>query len=86
LLERICRFYSEHFGDIDRLPSREELSVEDALRKVSSDHPGLLPKAGQLAVDAELQGAAALARCCLASRHRCTASRLRSSRRTKLVI
>jgi len=59
-LQRICRFYTERFAYLDKLPSVEALSVEDALAKVSRDYRGLLPQVGQLAVDAGLPGAAEL--------------------------
>lgn len=59
-LERICRLYGERFTDIGNLPSREGLSIEDALMKVSRDYKGLLRSVGRLAVDQELPGAAEL--------------------------
>jgi hypothetical protein len=65
-LERICRFYDERFADIDSLPASVGLSLEEALRRIAAEDPGLLSRAGAL-VDAEGAPGAAALRALLAS-------------------
>src|SRR5437016_1406562 len=45
-LKRICRFYSERYGDLANLPAVKGLSVEDALSEFARSHPGLLKEVG----------------------------------------
>jgi hypothetical protein len=48
-LDRICRFYTERFGDLARLRPEEGVSLEDALAELARQYPGLLEQVGELA-------------------------------------
>lgn len=59
-LDRIGRLYAERYNDLANLPKGGGLSVEESLVRIAEEHPGLLDKAGQLAIDSNLDGAAEL--------------------------
>lgn len=59
-LRRICRLYTERYGNLSRLPEAGGLSMEEALTNLACQYPGLLTTAGQLAMDRGLSGAAEL--------------------------
>jgi hypothetical protein len=56
-LTRLCRIYTERYGNLDDLPSSEGLSIEQALILLAKAHPGLLGATGDLAVRQGLSGA-----------------------------
>lgn len=59
-LARLCRIYTERYGNLDDLPPNGGLSIEQALMGLAKRHPGLLSKTAGLAVRRRLSGAAEL--------------------------
>lgn len=59
-LERICRFYTERFRDLEHLPVEGGLSAEEELIGLAREHPGLLKTTGSTAIEKGLEGASEL--------------------------
>jgi hypothetical protein len=59
-LHDICQAYERWFSDVDHLPEPGGLSIEEALRALGAQYPGLLSKAGELVANESRPGAAEL--------------------------